>query len=636
MFRPRPMAQVEILLLQRDLAEVLRSLARKKIIHLHRMEVAGAEEEMGERFGSDLPGRYAGFTGLLESIMEEMGISRTPGKLLPPGDFPEWESRAVQVRQRLSRLRRRHEEMTRLRLHCGMLNIFLRRIEVIEGDFSELRDLHFSVLRLGVIPIAGLSELSLNVAGVTVYPLKKTGDRLLAAILTPRRQGDPERRMAESGITVVPLPAQLSGSFPAAQARMVTMLKRIRRRLRRLENKMSKLRRENETWLRDRLQTIEAEIRLLKAGDNLGYTGRTVTIGGWVPQRRLSELRELLDDCCSGRYILHHSRARGEVTPVQFFNPAFLSPFQKLLSILGTPTYGEVEPTPLLAFGFLVLFGMMFGDVGQGLVLLTVGVIMRRFPRFRDPGLIVAEVGVFAALFGLLFGSIFGREDLFAPLWFSPFSDIPRLMGASLVLGVSLILTGLVLRIFNGLRTERIWAVLTDRYGVAGLLFYAGTLTTAFFVYRDVLPAAALLWLAFPLVAVFCHPFAERESKWTPVGMLLAEGGVEVLETVLGFLANTLSFLRVAAFGLAHVGLFMAVFAVADVVRQGALGPLWVALVHVIGNVVILVLEGLVVSIQAVRLEFYEIFSKFFRGTGVTYRPLALEPGLERRDRDAR
>jgi V/A-type H+-transporting ATPase subunit I len=631
------MAQVEILLLQRDLTAVFRALARARIIHLHRMEVAGAEEEGGEKFGSDLLSRYAAFTGLLEKIMGEMGIAGTPGKLLSPGDFPGWESWAVQLRQRLSILRRRHEQLTRMRRYCAMLSIFTRRLSRIEGDFSELRTLRFSFLRLGVVPTAALVELPLTVAGLAIYPLKETGGNLLVALLSPRRsQADLERSLAESGMVMLPLPRHLSGSFPEASARLGTLQKKIRRRLRRLESKMSKLRRENETLLRDRLHTIEVENRLLKAGDELGHTGRTVAIGGWVPQRRLSELRETLDAGCSGRFILHHTRALGEETPVQFFNPAILRPFQKLLSILGTPTYGEVEPTPLLALGFLVLFGMMFGDVGQGLVFLAAGLIMRRFTPLRDAGLIVAEVGIFAALFGFLFGSFFGREDLFEPLWFSPFHDIPRLMLASLLLGVSLILTGLLLRILNGLRTERIRAVLTDRFGVAGLIFYAGSLATAVFIYRGILPPASLLWLAAPLAAIFCHPFAERESKWAPTGMLLAEGGIEVLETVLGFLANTFSFLRVAAFGLAHVGLFMAVFAVADQVRQAAFGPLWVALVHVAGNAVILVLEGLVVSIQAVRLEFYEIFSKFFRGTGVAYRPLALEPGLERRDRDAR
>jgi V/A-type H+-transporting ATPase subunit I len=632
------MAQVEILLLQRDMTAVLRALARARIIHLHRMEVAGAEEEGGGRFGGDLSGRYAAFSGLLERIMAEMGIVGAPAKILFPGDFPQWEDWAVQLRQRLSRLRRRHEQMARMRVYLGLLSIFMRRLTGIEGDFSELRNLSFSLLRLGVVPTAALGELPLNVPGLTIYPLKQTGDNLLVAILSPRGgQADLDRRLAESGIVMIPLPAGMSGPFSAAPARLRTLRKHLRRRLRRLETKMAKLRWENETLVRDRLHTIEVESRLLRAGDELGYTRRTVAIGGWVPQRRLTELREILDGVCSGGVILRHARARGEETPVLFFNPALIRPFQRFLSILGTPTYGEVEPTPLLALGFLVLFGMMFGDVGHGLVLLAGGVVLRRYSRFRDAGLIVAEVGVFAALFGLLFGSIFGREDLFAPLWFSPFHDIPRLMLASLVLGVSLILIGLLLRILNGLRVERIRAVLTDRFGVAGLVFYAGGLATAVLVYRGDLPAASLLWLAAPLAAVFCHPFAEREAmRWTPTAMLLAEGGIEVLETVLGFLANTFSFLRVAAFGLAHVGLFMAVFALADQVRQVPLGPLWVALVHVAGNAVILVLEGLVVSIQAVRLEFYEIFSKFFRGTGVTYRPLALEPWRERRNGDAR
>jgi V/A-type H+-transporting ATPase subunit I len=245
--------------------------------------------------------------------------------------------------------------------------------------------------------------------------------------------------------------------------------------------------------------------------------------------------------------------------------------------------------------------------------------------------LILAEVGLFSALFGLLFGSFFGREDIFQPLWFSPLDDIPRLMLAALALGATLILTGLSLRIFNGLRSERFWVVATDRFGLAGLIFYGGGLISGYLVYRQILPPVALVWLAAPLVAVFCHPFAERQGgQWGPTGMLLAEGAIEVLETILGFLTNTLSFLRVAAFGLAHAGLFLAVFALAEQARQLPLAPLWVVVVQVLGNAVILVLEGLVVSIQAVRLEFYEIFSKFFHGGGVVYTPLALESGRER------
>ena len=146
------------------------------------------------------------------------------------------------------------------------------------------------------------------------------------------------------------------------------------------------------------------------------------------------------------------------------------------------------------------------------------------------------------------------------------------------------------------------------------------------------LAPGTLALLVLPLAAVFFHPFTEqREKGETPAYLLCAEGLIEVIETILGFLANTFSFLRVAAFGLAHVGLSLAVFALAEQALQLPLGLFFAGLVHLIGNLVILVLEGMIVSIQAVRLEFYEFFGKFFRGGGIRFRPLALDPLAERR-----
>jgi V/A-type H+-transporting ATPase subunit I len=211
--------------------------------------------------------------------------------------------------------------------------------------------------------------------------------------------------------------------------------------------------------------------------------------------------------------------------------------------------------------------------------------------------------------------------------------NIPLLMGTALAFGIVLVVFGLILRIVNGLRLERSLAVLTDRYGVAGLVFYSGAVVTALLVWRQLAPAAIFFWLLVPLAAVFCHPFVSGDEAGgnRHLPLRLAEGAIEVLETALGFMANTFSFLRIAAFGLAHVGLFMAVYAMAEGVENWPLGALWVAVVHVAGNLVMLVLEGLVVSIQAVRLQFYEFFSKFFRGGGVPYRPLTLQVVTERR-----
>ena len=633
MFRPRTMVEVDILLLQRDLPAALRGLADAGIIHLQRMETSGMQEKYAAGLDQGLIDRYVGFKALLLRLSEDLGAAEIPANILAIDDFSSWEAWAGNLNQRLARLRHRQAEMGRLREYLGCLAFFLRRLERVDGDLGELRDLHFGGLQLGLLPAASLGDGALLASGILVYPLKRSSGKVLVVFLFKKRQQEAlEQRIADTGGVLLPLPMALSGPFSEVLQRVRLLYKNVHGQLKRLNFKVAKLRRGNEELVRDRLHTISAEIQLLSAGEKFGFTHRTFAIAGWVPQRRYRELEDILRRTCGQRFILHHVVARGGQTPVLLANPAAVRPFQRLLAVLGTPAYSEIEPTPLLAIGFLVLFGIMFGDVGHGLVLLLAGLLLRRFSRFRDHGSIVAQVGLSSGFFGLLFGSFFGHENLFPALWFSPIHDIPKLMLAAVLLGAGLILTGLALRIYNGLREDRFWEVLTDRYGLAGFAFYGGGLLTAFLVYRKTLPVEALVWLAMPLVAVFFHPFAERQGRpWAPTGMLLAEGAIAVLETILGFLANTFSFLRVAAFGLAHAGLFMAVFAVADQVRQLPFGPFWVTFVHVAGNLVILVLEGLVVSIQAVRLEFYEIFSKFFRGGGVTYNPLVFEPGSERR-----
>ncbi len=637
MFRPRPMVQVEILLLQRDLKVALHALAAARILHLQSRSALGVEGGRESWQAPEILDRQLALQALLRHSMEELAIAPSPASPLETVDLAEWEEWAEALQRSLERLQQRRRQLLRRRDVLRYISFFLRRLKGVTAGFADLGALRFTTVQLVLLPVSALAEIVREAPATAIFPLRQIGaSLLLACILPSRKQAELEQRLVEQGGTVLPLPQRVGGSFADNLRRVLRLHRRVRIQLRRLEDKVHVLRRQHESLLRDRLFTLSTENRLLRAGAAFGFTHRAVAIGGWVPRRRYAELQEILHDCCADRFLLRRSVASGEDAPVLFFNPALLRPFQRLLAILGTPTYSEIEPTPLLAVGFLVLFGLMFGDVGHGLVLILSGAILRRFTRFRDPGLVAVEVGVFALLFGLLFGSFFGREDLFAPFWFSPLHDIPRLMTVTLSLGAGLILTGLALRIVNGLRSERVWLVLTDRYGGAGLLFYAGSLLGGILVARGALSPAALGWLALPLVAVFLHPFARREStEWAAWPLLLAEGVIEVMETVLGFLANTFSFLRVAAFGLAHAGLFIAVFALADEVSTLPFGRFWVVLVHLLGNLVILVLEGLVVSVQAVRLEFYEIFSKFFRGGGVVYEPLTLEGGHERRNGDA-
>lgn len=412
MFRPRTMVEVDILLLQRDLPAALRGLAEAGIIHLHRMETSGRQEKSVAGPDLSLSDRYVGFRELLLRLNEDLGGTGASAAILAIDDFSSWEAWATGLHRSLARLRQRQEELGRFRDYLGCLAFFLRQLERVDGDLGELRDLQFRGLQLALLPVASLGDGALLAAGTLVYPLKRKRGKELVVFLTKKRQQTAlAQRIAETGGVPLPLPQVLSGSFSGVLQRIRSLYKKVRRQLARLNLKVAELRRRNEALLLDRLHTIAAEIHLLSAGEQFGFTHRTVAIAGWVPQRRYRELEDILRRTCGERYIVHHAVARGGQTPVLLANPWLVRPFQRMLAVLGTPAYSEIEPTPLLAIGFVVLFGMMFGDLGHGLLLLTAGLLLRRSPRFRDHGAIVAQVGLFSAFFGLLFGSFFGHED---------------------------------------------------------------------------------------------------------------------------------------------------------------------------------------------------------------------------------
>ncbi len=632
MFRPQPMIQVDILLLQKDLAEATRALAGVNLYHL-RLAADHGEIPAGDLTRQRLAARYRELADRLRHVLGLLGIEPSGGQYLGLGDFPLWERQAAELAARLERIIHRVEEVRRRNHLLTGLELLLNRINALEADVEELRTLRFSRLAVGFLAPQEWEKLLGATPSLRPWRLGEDGGDVLVGGFSSRRHASTmEQLLADSGFRALEIPRALCGPVQEARRRLIQLRTRSGQRIARLEAKLAGLQVENRQWLQDRLVTANAEQHLLKAQETFGFTERAAILSGWLPEKRLGDLQGVLEKVCGDRFVVRRAAARGEGVPVQLDNPALVRPFEKVLSVYGTPAYEEIEPTPLLAFGFLLMFGMMFGDLGQGLLLVAAGLLVRRHTRFRDQGLLVAEMGGFAALFGLLFGSFFGIEGLFPPLWFSPMHDIPLLMGAALFLGVAMVLTGLTLRILNGLRQGDLWALLTDRYGLAGLVFYGGAVATAVLVYLEKLPAASAWWLILPLAAIFLHPFT-REGARAEAGLplLLFEGAIEVMETVLGYLANTFSFLRVAAFGLAHVGLALAVFAVADRVQGAPLGILWAGLVQVTGNLVIVLLEGLIVSVQTVRLEFYEFFSKFFRGGGVAYRPLTLDSVVERR-----
>ncbi|OGS83868.1 MAG: hypothetical protein A2061_08220 [Gallionellales bacterium GWA2_59_43] len=345
--------------------------------------------------------------------------------------------------------------------------------------------------------------------------------------------------------------------------------------------------------------------------------GSLATVSGWVPEEQLPQLKRMLAQNFGDRYALHARDPRfDEQAPSAIRHHRWLQPFARLVLNYGVPRYGEIDPTVPFAVSFVLMFGMMFGDVGHGIVIALAGVLLRR--RIKKYAPLVVTIGASSTLFGLLYGSVFGFEHLFPALWMSPLTDPMRMLGVALGWGIGFILLATLLTIRNRIADGRMREALLGSHGAAGLLLYLGLLIGAWrYASAGILDAATVLTVCAALAAMFFHIWQQNGNS--AVGERLLIALMESFEAVMAYISNTLSFLRLAAFSLNHVALSIAVFTVADMLHTTGY---WLTVV--LGNIFILVLEGGIVAIQTLRLEYYEGFSRFFGGDGRPFRPLTL------------
>ena len=320
--------------------------------------------------------------------------------------------------------------------------------------------------------------------------------------------------------------------------------------------------------------------------------------------------------------------------PTKLRNPKLFKPFEMYVKMYGLPAYNEMDPTWFVAITYSFIFGAMFGDVGQGLVLFLGGLFLYKTKKMDLAG-IISCAGVFSVFFGFMYGSFFGFEDVLKAIWLKPMNqmmDVPLVgrLNAVFVIaigfGMFIILICMVFNIINSIRrgdTEKTWF---DSNAVAGLVFYGSiVLTIGLFISGKKLPAAAILVIMFgvPLLLMFLKEpltnLVEKKSKILPEqkGMFFVQSFFELFEVLLSHLSNTLSFLRIGAFAVSHAAMMEVVLMLAGATNGGS--PNWI--VVVLGNIFVCAMEGLIVGIQVLRLEYYEIFSRFYAGNGREFKP---------------
>ena len=345
-------------------------------------------------------------------------------------------------------------------------------------------------------------------------------------------------------------------------------------------------------WLADHMRTLTT-------------TRHLVRIGGWTAVG-LETLEARLAEQGVNALAIPGTPPPGASPPLLMRHGRWIRPFETFVRALGMPGDRDVDPTVLLAVVVPLLFGFMFGDVGHGLVFLLLGVLLsRRWPAAR----LLIWGGASATVFGLLYGSVFTNETWLPALWLHPLQHPVTLLGVSLGIGVVLLGSGLLLNLLQAWWQRDTLGV--QWLGEGGLfLVYAGVL--GLFV-------APWMWLVALLgVALVLGVAVLRERRF--VGVLKALG--ELVERVLQLVINTLSFLRVGAFALAHAGLASAVMSLAVSTEL----TLVKVLILLFGNLLIMTIEGLVVSIQTTRLILFEFFVRFLKGGGRTFKPIEPPP----------
>lgn len=659
MLRSVPMAHVRVQLPSRDAAAATRAIASEGLLHLVDIAHGVPPYDAAPAGTRELYAAFRDLTARVNAAASRLGLTLPePTGALREDNGTDYAAEREKIALMLEPIEKRVDELGRAhtaardqlaRLRDQLANA--ERIARASLDANRLASLRFATLRLGIATPDTLPSLAtmLSPAPFAIVPLAQEGESVFFAVAIANfAKGRLEEALRMSVVQPVELTRASAEEITAAVTRAEAEERAVLGRIEAERNVSSDV-------LRDLARRTELATLLLQAQTYFAAAGHFVVISGWVPESAAERLKKRIAAATGGRAIVEVAPAEALPgvaegmlrVPILHRNPLLLRPFQKLIEIYGTPSYEEVQPATFFAITFLLMFGLMFGDVGHGTVLFAAGwLLFRWMPRFLDYGILLMEAGASSALFGLLYGSIFGIHGLLPVLWLEPIRELPRFMTIAIGLGVIVVSAGLVLNIVNAWRTRDWKGAIAGPKGITGALLYWVALVLiarAFVPVTAHVPGAMIGAIAaIALALLIAGPFVVRRLEHrvtrraappvhaTPWWLGLLESSVELVDTLFSFFANTISFVRVAAFAAVHAGVFIAIFALADTIAQRTFGGVLSILVHVAGNVVMILLEGLTVSVQVLRLEYYEFFGKFFRGGGEPYRPLTLTAPPER------
>jgi V/A-type H+/Na+-transporting ATPase subunit I len=594
--RPDPCIWFEILVAQDDAFLALEALAAAGCV-----EVEWHPSETPALAPQELLKQYAALTRRYRPYWPPAQLTHGPERRAPQHALADgiaairaWSEHGDEL---IARLQAAGAQIAEL----DLATVALREMSASRVDFTALAQAEMGIsAALYALPPGAEVELPRE----AITRLATVGnEQLLLAIAAPETLEALARAVAEVNGRQARFPDWLQPSAEANLTLIADKRAEAQAVVDRLRNELDRL--SEEHGIAQSLGDIARATWCFEHGGAIEQGDVFARITGWTADRE-GVVRAL--ESSDARALATFPRPpHGVHAPLVLRNPWWAQPFEVFTRLVGMPAATGTDPSIFLALTVPLMFGYMFGDIGQGLVLALAGWLLRhRLPVLR----LLVPGGIAAAFFGWVFGSVFGREDLIAPLWLHPIQHPLPVLLVPIVGGAILLAIGLALGALGAWWEHRFEDWLRD--DAALLLTFGGSLLAFVTPAGAWMAAAGVVWA---IAAALMHKATARSA-------LGALG--QLFEHTIQVLINTLSFARVGAFALAHAGLASAVIALADATGSA----LSYALVLVLGNVLILVVEGLVVSIQTTRLVLFEFFTRFFRAEGREFRPLAAPPAV--------
>ncbi len=505
----------------------------------------------------------------------------------------------------------------------------LRHVAGLDVNFDDLFSCQYLQVRFGKIPNSNVGKLEFYESLPFVYKSFEMDERYTWCmyITTPGDAPEVDNVFTSLYFERIHIPEFIHGEADLAIAEIQDETNSAKEHSVQLQKRIDKIISDNIDEV-NRIYTIASELNSVYIMQKyIVVMGDKLTVTGFVPAKKVNAFKNDFESI--GNVHVEVLPATSDVRlepPTLLKNSWFARPFRMFVEMYGVPKYNDVDPTLLVALSYTLLFGIMFGDLGQGILLSIVGFVA--YKKFNlELGAVGMRLGISSAFFGIIFGSVFGSEEILIPMFnaMSPENTMTLLM-AAIGLGVVLILISMIFNVVLNFKKKNIGEALLSQNGICGVTFYVAVIVAVVGMFTGLNIVNALYVIVFIVIPIFLiflkEPLIRKFEEHQPMfpngfGAFFVEGFFELFEVVLSFITNTMSFLRVGGFVLSHAGMMLVVYTLA-----GMFGSIGELVVIILGNIFVMCLEGMIVGIQVLRLEFYEMFSRYYEGNGIPFKTI--------------